>query len=157
MQAKALKEGLRGTECGGTGPLAVRELAHKALVDERGNGAVGAHAAHRAHAIARGRLRVGDDSERLERGGRKLTGVPRLHEGADHLVVAGVRVKPPAAGHVAQLKAAAQLGILGGKVLERRLGLVTATAEHLCKDGGLHGLGGHKQQRLEHRAHVVGL
>ena len=76
--------------------------------------------------------------------------VSHEHEGADRLVVAGVRVKPPAAGHIAQLEAATQLGILGGEVLERRLGLVTAAAEHLGKDGSLHRLGGHKQQRLEH-------
>ena len=72
VQAKALKEGLRGAKRGGTGPLAMRELAHTALVDERGNSTVGTYATHRAHAVARGWLRVGNDGKRLKRGGGEV-------------------------------------------------------------------------------------
>ena len=78
-------------------------LAHKALLLERADDAIGVDSADGPDALAGHRLVVGDDGQGLKRRLRQLLRVPAQHVGLDHVVVGGVRKQAPAAGDLAQL------------------------------------------------------
>ena len=94
-------------------------LLDQAAGQQGAHHAVDVHAADRGHPGPGHRLLVGHDGEGLQR----RLGEPRLlpveHEALDDGGVLLARVVAPAAGDVAQLEAAALLGVLAGQLRER--------------------------------------
>ena len=95
-------------------------LAHEALVDERGDDAVGVDAADALHGLARHRLVVGDDCERFQSGLRELLGVPAHNECLDLVMIGRMREQAPPSCDLAQLKAAVGLLVLDLELSEQR-------------------------------------
>ena len=92
---------------------------------------------------------VGDDGQSLERRLRQFLRVPAQHIGLDHIVVGGVCEQPPAAGNLAQLKAAVGLLILNLELGQQRSALAGGDIQRACQCGCAYGVARHQQQRLE--------
>ena len=92
---------------------------------------------------------VGDDGQGFERRLGKLLRIPAQHVSLDHIVVGGVRKQAPAAGDLAQLKAAVGLLVLNLELGEQRRALAGGDIQCAGQRGRTYRVARHQQQRLE--------
>ena len=92
---------------------------------------------------------VCDDGQGFERRLRQLLRVPAQNIGLDHVVVGGMRKQAPAAGDLAQLKAAVGLLVLNLELGEQRRALAGGDIQCAGQRGRTHRVARHQQQRLE--------
>jgi hypothetical protein len=123
VEPELLEERPGGAEQHGLpGPGIAGDLLDVAALLERAHDAVDVHAADRRHLGPRHRLLVGDDGQRLQRGGRQAGALALEDEALDVGRQIGVALEAVAAGDPHQLEAAlvgvVGLGQLGAELLD---------------------------------------
>ena len=149
-QTELLQKGVgRAVNDGLTALGVATELAHQTLVNERRDDAVGVDAADALDHLARDGLVVGDHSKGLECRLRQFLRIPAQHIGLDHVMVGGMRKQAPAAGDLAQLKAAIGLLVLNFELGQKRRTLARGDIQRICQRGRAHRIARNQQERLE--------